>query len=261
MVFINKSAKPLLFVLLSAAILLTSTQTQAQKRQKYSSTEDIAIAFYKTGNVIPNFEKWIKQREPYTLTPWARMEGVYKQELSRLNLAYKNFDPKEDHLLIRTFVRLNPIKETDMEGNETYRLQMTFLRAPEAMYFPYDFLGERIVVMPHKLDLHMNSAITKAEYELISETVPHSAKNTMVVRLLAKEAKTKRPYEIDGMQQWLFTADVVSLEVWSKLGRLLWEYTAPWYVSPNTKKLNNLYDSGPLLNPDAGAIKPLEYYQ
>ena len=257
---IFSKTRPLFFfgAVLLLAFVMAPVSVEAQKRLKYSTTEDIAIAFYKTGGVVPNFDRWIKQREPYTITPWARMDEVYQAEMSRLQLAYKNYKPKDDYLMIRTFVRLDTAKETTEDGENIYKLNTVFLRAPDALYFPYDFLDERIVVMPDKLDVHMNSTITKEQYDYISEAIPHSAKNTMVVRLLAKDSNTKKPYQIDGMQQWVMTADIASLEVWSRQGRLLWEYTAPWYVSPHTKKLNNLFDDGPVMNPDAGEIKPLK---
>lgn len=258
MTFVKHSHLSLFVVALIAALIIMPASSYAQKRLTFSTTEEIAIAFYKTGGVVPNFERWIKQRDPYINTPWARMEGVYNQELSRLQLAYRNFKPKDDYLLIRTFVRLITEKETDDEGKDIYKLKVVFIKAPDALYFPYDFLDERIMVMPDKLDIHMENIITKQQYDYISEAIPHSAKNTMIVRLLSKKADTKRPYMIDGMQQWLFTADIASLEIWSRQKRLLWEYTADWYISPHTTKLNDLYSKGPATNPDAGAIKPLK---
>ena len=258
MTFVKHNRFSLLLAVLISALIAMPTLSQAQKRLKFSTTEDVAIAFYKTGGVVPNFERWIKQRDPYINTPWARMDGVYKQELSRLQLAYRNFKPKNDYLLIRTFVRLITEKETNDEGKEIYKLKTVFIKAPDALYFPYDFLDERIMVMPEKLDLHLENIITKQQYDYISEAIPHSAKNTMIIRLLSKKADIKRPYMIDGMQQWLFLADIASLEIWSRQSRLLWEFTAPWYVSPHTTRLNDLYSKGPATNPDAGAIKPLK---
>ena len=135
---------PVFSVLIAMCLIFlisTPAISQISKRIKFATTEDIAIAFYKTGGIIPNFEKWIKERDPYRHTQWARRDEVFQQEMSRLQLAYKNYNPKEDFLLIRTFVRLDPSKTVDDEGNETYHLKTVFLEAPDALYFPYDFLG------------------------------------------------------------------------------------------------------------------------
>lgn len=229
----------------------------AQTRIKFSSTEDVAIAFYKTGKVVPNFESWIKAQPPYNATPWAKREAMMEQEKTRLQLAYKNFDPEEDFLVIRTFANLNPQENVNEEGEKTYSLSMTFREAPEALYFPYDFMEERIVVVPHKIDVIMNSDISVNQYEMITEAVRTSAKNTLIVRLKPMEADLSRPYKIDGMDQWALTAEVVSMEVWSEQERLLWEYTVPWYVSPNTQKLNSLFKERPAGSREIGAVKPL----
>ena len=229
----------------------------AQNRVTFSSTEDIAIAFYKTGGSIPNFERWTKERKPYNLTPWARREAMLKNEMTRLKLAYRNFDPKGDFLTIRTFVDMDPQEQVGEDEEVTYKLPITFSEAPDALYFPYEFLGERIVLMPYSMEKVMNGEITEAQYEFITDALRHSAKNTMIVRLRANEADLSRPYKIDGLYQWVFKTDIVSLEIWSKQGRLLWEYTAPWYTSPNTVKLNNIYNDRPTESPERGAVKPL----
>jgi hypothetical protein len=256
--FINCRRTVFLFAFLAILAFIPSF-AKAQGEHSYATAEDVAIAFYKTGGVVPNFDRWIKQREPYIRTPWARMDEVYAQEMSRLQLAYRNFNPESDYLMVRTFVRLNTYKEAGPEGKMTYRLKATFSNAPDALYFPFDFLEERIIIMPNKIDVLMDSAITKAEYDFITEALPHSAKNSMIVRMKAKKGNVNQPYEIDGMQQWVLTADIASMEIWSKQGRLLWEYSAPWYISPNTLQLHNLYEEGPISNHSTGKVKPLKY--
>lgn len=229
----------------------------AQQRLKFSSTEDIAIALYKTGKKMPNFESWIKAREPYNLTPWAGREMLLKQEKSRLQLAYRNFNPDEDFLNIRTFVTLFPEEKADAQGKKTYSLPIRFSEAPEALYFPYDFLDQRIVVMPHKIDQLMQADITEAQFNTIKDAIRVSSKNTMIVQLRATEGDLSKPYMIDGLPQWVLKTEIVSLEVWSQQGRLLWEYTAPWYLSPNTKHLNSLFEKRPVGSTEKGSVKPL----
>lgn len=229
----------------------------AQNLLKFATSEDVAIAFYKSGGTVPNFERWIKETEPYNLTPWAGRAEMMQQEKSRLNLAYRNFDKDKDYLNIRTYVLLDPKEHIDEKGQKTYSMKMIFSEAPEALYFPYEWLGERIVIMPHKIDKLMHTSLTEAQYDFIMRALPSSAKNTMIVQLKATEGDLSRPYQIDGLPQWVLKAEVVSLEVWSKQGSLLWEHTASWYVSPRTKKLNNLYNDRPTGSAEKGAVKSL----
>lgn len=254
MSFLKEKLGLFLFLLVLSGF---SVYAYAQNIVKFSSSEDIAIAFYKSGNKIPNFERWIKETKPYNLTPVARRKERMAQEKSRLHLAYRNFDPDQDFLTIRTYVKMWPQEQINEAGEKTYSLHMTFIEAPEALYFPYEWLGERIVVMPHKLDKLMNSPITAAQYNLIKRSLASSAKNTLIVQLRVTEADLSQPYMIDGLQQWVLKAEVVVLEAWNRQGGRLWEYTAPWYVSPRTKKLNSLYDSRPAGSSERGAVKPL----
>jgi hypothetical protein len=246
-----------IMAIVSFASFLIVHNAKAQSRVKFTTTEDVAIAFYKTGGTIPNFENWVKKREPYSTTPWARREALMQTELTRLNNAYLNFNPKEDLLVIRTFVRMEPSETMDDEGLKTHHLNAEFMNAPDAMYFPYDFLDERFIVMPHKLDLIMKSKISESDYNSLKTNLPQSSRNTMIVKLRVTEADTNQPYMIDGLEQWVLKAEIATVEIWSPRRTLLWEYSAPWYLSPNTKVLNNLYEKGPIFSPEKGIIKPL----
>lgn len=229
----------------------------AQKRLKFSNTEDVAIAFYKTGDTIPNFERWIRESEPYKITPWANRETVMTEEKARLQLAYRNFNAEKDYLIIRTMVDAKPTATQQADGSQTYTLNAKFAQAPDALYFPYDFLGERIVVMPHKIDKFLDSALTKPQYDRLIDAGKKITDATMIVRLKATESDMSRPYDIDGLKQWVLKTEIVTLEIWNKAGQLLWEYSAPWYISPNTKALNNLYSDLPIQSPYQGSVKAL----
>ena len=102
-------------------------------------------------------------------------------------------------------------------------------------------MEQRIALFPHKLDRAMTPDLTRAEYDLIRDGIRLSAKNTMIVRLRPRQADLTRPHKIDGLAQWVFTTDIVSLEIWDKRGNFLWEYNAPWYLTPQERKLQGLF--------------------
>lgn len=252
------SKKHLLFFIWFGLFIGLALPALAQKRYEFSNTEDIAIAFYKTGGVIPNFERWVKERDPYIHTPWARREDVLKSETARLSLAYRAFKPKSDFITIRTFVNLTPQKHINpVDKKETYTLTIQFTEAPDALYFPYDFLGERIVLMPYEINKIFKAAINPNQYNFIEENLRQSPKNTMIIKMRTREADLSRPYKIDGLDQWVLKTDIITSEVWSKSGRLLWEYTEDGYISPQQQKLNNIYEERPIESKERGAIKPL----
>lgn len=254
----------LFFLILATALACfvnAATAQEIKKRLKFSTTEDVAIAFYKTGGSMPNFERWIKERDPYKHTSAGRRPEVMAQEKARLKRAYNNFDPRVDQIIIRTIVDTKVNASQDEEENIKYNIDLQFSKAPEALYFPYDFIGERIVIMPNKLDLLMKSEIDQQQYIFLEDALRNAVQHTMIVRLVAKEADLSKPYKIDGLQQWVMKAEVVSLEVWNEAGSLLWEYTAPWYMSPDTMRLNNLYKKKPGFHTNSGGVKSLDQPQ
>ncbi len=235
--------RSVLYTILAFLLLLIffPLSAKAQKQLEFSTTEDIALIFYKTGGIIPNFERWIKERAPYNLTSPARREEMMKKEKNRLQTTYRDFNPEKNLFLIRSTVRLSTEEHQDKEGNKTYSLQSTFTKAPDALYFPYNFLGTNIIVMPHKMDVLMKSAISKRQYDLINKTTNKNANNTMILRLRAYEADTTKPYEIDNIQQWVLITEIATLEIWNKDGIFLWQYSAPWYAAPEMESLNKLH--------------------
>jgi hypothetical protein len=250
-------AKVVFFLLMNLVLCLGlgSKVILAQKFINFSTSEDVAIAFYKTGGVKPNFKTWIKERDPYKHTPVARRPQVMDQEFERLQRAYSDFKPESDFLTIRTYVSLSPEQKINSKGKKTYNLPITFINAPDALYFPYDFMEQRIVVMPAKLDKLMNSDIDESQYNFIKEAIKSGHKQTMIVTMRANKADLDKPYDIDGLSQWALTADVVSMEIWDKNKRFIWEYSAPWYLAPEQQKLNDLYADRPTESLEKGSVK------
>jgi len=229
-----------LFILI---IVFGANQVRAQKTTRASTTEDIAIAYYKAGDVVPNFERWIKETAPYINTPWALREKLYEQETVRLQQAYQNFNPKKNHLIVKTFSSIKLKK--DKEEKETYSFQARFSNAPEALYFPYDFLEDRIALMPYSLEKLMNNTITDQQYQYMNPLVRSSKKITTIIRMQPYEADFSKPYLIDGLDQWVFKTKIISIEFWTNDNQLIWEYTVPWYDSPNSINIKNLYNERP----------------
>jgi hypothetical protein len=249
-----------LLLLLSALQLTLSLPTHAQQqRLKFSNTEDIAIAFYKTGHVVPNFKSWVTKRAPYNLTPPARRSRVMKAELLRLKTAYKEFNPQKNLLLIRTVVHLTPQIKQNKEGKSIYTLNLQFDKSNDVFYLPYEFLDQNIMVVPQKLQSLKTYQISEFEYNRIKSLPVLKKGHPLVMRLKPRNADFKYPYDVDGLAQWAFTTDIASMEIWNKRQGLIWEYTAPWYLSPHQQKIQTLYDDSSENRSTQGTIKNSPY--
>lgn len=257
MIFLKKIRPALFFTFLFLGAGALYHSANAQGRVEFATTRDVVIAFYKTGGTLPNFENWIKKRPPYNETPWAHREAMLEKEGLKLLREYQNFNPETDFLNVRTSVNLTPSETINANKQPAYNLSIRFDQAPDAQYFPYEFLGERFILLPRGMRDVMNVQITPSQYQFLTDAKADNRSHTMIMSLRAYEADLSQPHEIDGLFQWVLKTDIVSLEVWNRRGRLLWEHTAPWYTSPNNIKLNKLYNDKPTNSSERGAVKAL----
>lgn len=210
---------------------------------KISSTEDVVIAFYKTGNHRPDFEHWIKETDPYrTTAPFLRPKTM-KKELARLKNAYASFNPEENFLTLKTdvFAEIRAYQDKEKPKETTHLLEMSFV-AGDAGYFPYEFLKKRFAVVPQELQKHLKPEIPKEQAAYLKQQLGNEGGRVrMILQLRPLEADMKAPYQVDGHKQWAFLTQIASLSLWSDHGGLLWEYTAPWYITPLHKSLLGLH--------------------
>lgn len=217
-----------------------------------STTEEIVIAFYKTGGAVPNFDKWTKEREPYRTTPLARRPAMLERETVRLKNMYAAFDPRRDFLTIRTDARAHATEQPDPAdpARTTMALNIEFL-AGDADYFPYDFMGERFAVVPKDLSDYMRPHLEKGQYDYLKAVLGNGKPVTFIMQLRPLTADLNAPFNLDGTGggpdakdgkgQWMFLTDIASMSVWNKAGTMLWEYTAPWYITPVRDSLLELH--------------------
>jgi len=226
-------------------LVMPSHKASAQPFEAIADHKDIVIAFYRTAGYIPNFHKWITEDRLYRTTPLARRKMVYDEEIEKLQSKYMGFDPAEDFLTIKTEARTIISKKVtygEEEQPETeYFLELSFVKAPEATFFPYEFMDDKFAVIPKNLQNHLKLKIPEAQYERILRFLGETGKADMTFKLKPVEANIKSPVKLAGGHYWTLMTDIASMALWTDSGFLLWEYTAPWYVSPTTQLLQDLY--------------------
>lgn len=254
---ILKRHKIYAILIVMALNLLHSAPLFAKISLSDVKAEEIAIAYYKTGGVIPNFERWIKDRAPYNLTPWAMREKIYDQELERLQTAYVNFKPNVNFITVQTKCIIEVSEDVDKDNKPVYYFNSRFVEAPEALYFPYDFLDDRIAVMPYYLQDIMHMPISKEEYDRIGPIARKHKIAKAVIRMRPFEADFSKPYKMDGLEQWVFKTKISNFEMWDSDKQLIWEYKNQNYISENEKEIKKLFDDRPENSfYKKGSIKP-----
>lgn len=218
--------KIIIFIAVVFVFMPVLAQAQNQ-RVRLSTPEDIAIAFYRMANVTPNFRKWIWYRPPYKKTPAAHRERVFEEEMTRIQAAWQGFNKRRDYLTVRFPVDIEPRQEGD-----NYYLGMTLKGLEQAHYLSYAFMKEQIAVFPYGMDVIMDSRIDERLYNQLLNLNQRKERPYIVAVLEAKEANANRPYEIDGLQQWVFKTKIQFISLYPESGGLIWEYNAPVELSP-----------------------------
>ncbi|PZO85398.1 MAG: hypothetical protein DI626_07505 [Micavibrio aeruginosavorus] len=216
---------------------------QAQSSFATSTNEDVAIAFFKTANVKPDFMKWAKESREFKVAAPARVDDFLFMESQRLSRRWKEYDPETS--LIRVGATVSVVLEhlAAKDGGEIFRMTMSFDKG-DVTYFPYEFQDYKFAVVPQKIETLLRQNISREQYDLITtdfkgETVG-SAK--MELQLKPVQSYLQQPYMLDGVEQWMMLTDTVTLALKSpRSGAALWTYGAEWYVSPVTREVQDLY--------------------
>ncbi len=250
----------LLFCFIFISSLHGSANAQLRDKQKFVTEEDVAIAFFKTGDITPNIQNWIELNEPYKSTPWAKRGLVMEAEQKRLQAKLRDFDISTKDLRLRTVAKINLETKQDVndmgEGIKKYFMNISFLNSPDAFYFPYFYSNENYALMPFGLQQMLREEISIEEYKFFDDLTNPNSKYAFILNLRAREAMTQHPIALDGTEQWVLKTNIASAELWSDKNNLIWEYTAPWYTSPQLKELQDIYDLKSKSSDSIGSVKP-----
>ena len=72
---------------------LTSSAHAYLKAKEYTEEEKIGFAFYKLGNIKPNFDSWVEHTDTYSNAPADQKNQILQNETSRLEQGYHNYQP------------------------------------------------------------------------------------------------------------------------------------------------------------------------
>lgn len=227
--------------------LLCPYHAQADQKE-ISSREDVAIAFFKTGDVLPNFESWAKNMEAYKTVPLGETSTFIKKEKERLTKRWLNYNPQEDFIVFKVPVRITLSAVEGQKDHAKYWMRIAFAdKDMSEEYFTVGFQGYYIAVIPQKSDETLIQNLRPEQFMALSERFGDSLVGTadLYIELRPAQAYTNAPHKIDNSDQWVLLSDVISMTLTDRESKPFWNYSASWYVSPKTLELNNLYKAGP----------------
>lgn len=213
----------------------------AQPAGKTSSSEDVAIAFFKTGNVQPDFTRWAMKATKHAMVQKTREKDYLEKETRRLSLLWNNYDPSRDMLSVKTLVNVTLNSTVSNQGEVSYSMMLSFQKGA-ADYFPFKFQDYMIALVPQKLSNLFVQPLHKEEYNLLHTTFDGSSGRGILYLLLKPvKADLTQPYEMDNHEQWMFVTDVAGMNLQSSAEAPLWDYSAPWYVTPTTADVQQMF--------------------
>lgn len=228
---------------LCALTLLGAPQILHAQQSEAASGEDVAIAFFKTGDTNPDFDLWAKQSKDYKVAAPAIASEALFNEKQRLILKWRDYDPEESVLNVVGRVNVELKSVMTKSGEEQYWMYMMFPDG-EVTYFPYKFLDYRIAVIPQQIESLMIQSLQKEQYDLIRANFGGGPGGLAFLSLQLKPAKAymQQPYVIDGKEQWALLCDIATMSLHShKTKQAMWNFGADWYVSPVSEELRDLY--------------------
>jgi hypothetical protein len=237
----------LILILLFGIVAFFHTTSHAQTSFKVSSPEDVAIAFFKTGNTVPDFTLWAKGTPEFQHTAPALVPEYLEKEKQRLQQVWAGYNAAEDFLTVAGYVTvsLRAMQDPKDKKKEAYSMRIRF-EAGDLTYFPYSFQKYEIAVIPQKLETNLSPSLMKEQYQMILDKFGKAEGNARLYLVLRPvKAYMNQPYELDGREQWMMLCDIVSLSLVGNDESPLWNYAADWYVSPRTQELRELYKKPP----------------
>lgn len=238
--------------LLSLVLFMFVSQTVfAQSIYRSSSSNEVAMIFYKTGQSVPNFTKWVERSKEFQHTPWALREDKLKEEREKLAQTYEEIDLLKSLIRVKVPINLSLNKEI-IKDKELHSLSLNFRGAENVDYFPYQFAKQNIAVIPTNLKLFRKNIISLDKYNQISEYLKKANKNSIkaFIELQAYEADLTQPHDLDGTDQWILKTKIAVMTIIDNKDYIIWERMEPWYISPTTHTLNDLYQGQYEKEPD-----------
>lgn len=246
--------KPLFSLIL--ILLITAGSHPANAQMSVSSDEDVAFVFFKTAGSPPDFDKWAKETKEYKVAAPAFAATVAGKEKQRLMRRWQDIENRTPSLETKMDVPVTLHHEMLAEGEERFWMSIK-LPENDIFYFPYSFYDYNFAVMPEGLEKLKLQPLQKAQFDLMFSAFGNQPQGTAALYVLMYPVKAymDQPYDIHGKEQWALITKVAALSLKvAQTQASLWDYTAPWYLSPKEKEVRSLYEDE---NTQAAGESPL----
>jgi len=210
-------------------------------------TERVGFAFYALTRQNPPFEEWIKSTELYDRTQSHMRTRLIDRERERLRLGYLSYTPDRDLIVLRFAVRVRGIKtEATEEGGAISKgFQIDIPGMNDSVQFPFLLGNKWIAVIPDGLTSSSVNPLSDAQYKLMADSIGLNERGSvlaeaeLVLKPVAADGQT--PMNIESIMMFLMIHDIASFAILDKDRKPLWDITANWYKTEQSREFLNLY--------------------
>lgn len=187
--------------------------------RKASTTEEVGIAFLKTTNNFPDFNKVVEGTDAYQkLDPLAQAD-YRAREVGKLQSAYLAYSPKKSSLMVRLGVRANFHQAAD--GTAT----LDFAPPQNGpLYFPYLFAGYAIALIPNGIDLFQHLDLNVDEAQIVYGRLGLDGAATLLLQLFPVAADDQTPVMMDNIPQYPLLAEIGYIGLINERGEQIWAW-------------------------------------
>lgn len=202
--------------------------------KKSSTNDDVGIAFLKTADNHPNFEKIIEASETFkNMDPLAQKDYKFKMA-SKLENSYLAFSPQSSDLIIR--VKANVLFKKLENGEGTLKLN-TLLEDP--VYFPFYFGGYPIALIIKDMELFRNITLSKHETDLVYTRLSLSGDITLLLQIYPIAADDVKKIRLDDIEQHPLLAEIGYIGMLNDQAEQIWAWRNSKYQNKKIPTINS----------------------
>jgi hypothetical protein len=207
--------------------------------KKSSSNDDVGVAFLKTANNYPDFNKIVEMSEDYkTLDPLAQKDYQSKM-VGKLQSSFLAFSPQNSDLIIR--VKANVLFRKLANGEGTLKMK-TLLEDP--VYFPFYFGGYPIALIIKDMEAFRNLSLSKEETDLVYSRLSLDGNMTLLLQIYPIAADDEKRIVLDDIEQHPFLAEIGYIGMLNDRADQIWA----WRNAKYTNKKNDPIDKRPIVD-------------
>ena len=204
-------------------------------KQKHTSSQDVYLLFHKVSGRLPDFAGALATSEKFKQASVAERKQMSEGFVATMANKFENLDPKKDLITIQTPVKI----KLDFDG---LRLQAQLVNQgnnPSDIYFPYSWGNMNFAVIPDRIDSFLDIPMQTDQLKKL-KMLNAGYYPKLTLRLLPVKADATAPIKLDGMNQWLMLAKIVSAEYVNDDNRVIWTWADNEYARTTSSELFDL---------------------